>query len=310
MRKKIELISGLFLVASAFQCQAATVTSIADVPMNATPVININYDQSFNTIHYSYNRGPLQQYTFAKPVHVQRTMTLDLINYIPYDPNPYAVPSPPNTAGFALTGSTSEFLPYNEFSIDKKLDPATGKPNVDISVDHIVQQSFYHYKNFAYESGYENTTGAFYGMPIISVRIPIDFTTTSAFPKTRSVTTSSYKFGVVKTMADIKAYVDELIGKPVSMLGTGYWATCDYSKLTPYLIASKTCGDNPTNRGEYAVLGDFTITGSSLGYRIVKPYSATSVTAASVSAVPVPAAVWLFGSGLLGLVGVARRQRR
>ncbi|GMQ84123.1 MAG: hypothetical protein BMS9Abin06_0883 [Gammaproteobacteria bacterium] len=29
----------------------------------------------------------------------------------------------------------------------------------------------------------------------------------------------------------------------------------------------------------------------------------------NVSAVPVPAAVWLFGSGLLGLVGVARRNR-
>ena len=28
----------------------------------------------------------------------------------------------------------------------------------------------------------------------------------------------------------------------------------------------------------------------------------------SISAVPVPAAVWLFGSGLIGLVGVARRQ--
>jgi hypothetical protein len=29
----------------------------------------------------------------------------------------------------------------------------------------------------------------------------------------------------------------------------------------------------------------------------------------SVSAVPIPAAVWLFGSGLLGLVGVARRKK-
>ena len=30
---------------------------------------------------------------------------------------------------------------------------------------------------------------------------------------------------------------------------------------------------------------------------------------AEVSAIPVPAAVWLFGSGLLGLVGVARRRK-
>jgi hypothetical protein len=28
-----------------------------------------------------------------------------------------------------------------------------------------------------------------------------------------------------------------------------------------------------------------------------------------VSAIPVPAAVWLFGSGLIGLVGVARRRK-
>ena len=29
----------------------------------------------------------------------------------------------------------------------------------------------------------------------------------------------------------------------------------------------------------------------------------------SVSAVPVPAAVWLFGSGLIGLIGFAKRKK-
>jgi len=29
----------------------------------------------------------------------------------------------------------------------------------------------------------------------------------------------------------------------------------------------------------------------------------------TISAVPVPAAVWLFGSGLIGLTGMARRKR-
>ena len=35
----------------------------------------------------------------------------------------------------------------------------------------------------------------------------------------------------------------------------------------------------------------------------------TSITATNTGTVPVPAAVWLFGSGLVGLAGVARRRR-
>ena len=34
-----------------------------------------------------------------------------------------------------------------------------------------------------------------------------------------------------------------------------------------------------------------------------------TISVESVSAVPVPAAAWLFGSGLLGLVGVARLKK-
>lgn len=38
-------------------------------------------------------------------------------------------------------------------------------------------------------------------------------------------------------------------------------------------------------------------------------YTETDTASASISAVPIPAAVWLFGSGLIGLIGVARRKQ-
>ena len=38
--------------------------------------------------------------------------------------------------------------------------------------------------------------------------------------------------------------------------------------------------------------------------------NAWAVRSGDVSAVPAPAAVWLFGSGLIGLLGMARRRRR
>lgn len=38
--------------------------------------------------------------------------------------------------------------------------------------------------------------------------------------------------------------------------------------------------------------------------------ASVNITGAPVSAVPVPAAIWLFGSGLLGLIGLAKRKAR
>jgi hypothetical protein len=42
---------------------------------------------------------------------------------------------------------------------------------------------------------------------------------------------------------------------------------------------------------------------------LMASFDGSTLTLAAPSAVPVPAAVWLFGSGLLGLVGVARRKK-
>jgi len=38
------------------------------------------------------------------------------------------------------------------------------------------------------------------------------------------------------------------------------------------------------------------------------PAADVAYVGAAINAVPVPAAVWLFGSGLLGLIGIARRK--
>lgn len=51
---------------------------------------------------------------------------------------------------------------------------------------------------------------------------------------------------------------------------------------------------------------DIGVAGNS-GVRLVAPLKYR--TYAEFSPVPVPAAVWLFGSGLLGMVGVARRKQ-
>ena len=47
--------------------------------------------------------------------------------------------------------------------------------------------------------------------------------------------------------------------------------------------------------------------GDSLLYNAPSPWQSTGIGIASV--VPIPAAAWLFGSGLLGLVGMARRKK-
>jgi len=84
---------------------------------------------------------------------------------------------------------------------------------------------------------------------------------------------------------------------------------------------TSTWGDNV-----YGINMSATI-GNNLGFYFINPISLTESTVsqfagswslstagilsyASVSAVPVPAAVWLFGSGLLGLAGIARRRKQ
>jgi len=81
-----------------------------------------------------------------------------------------------------------------------------------------------------------------------------------------------------------------------------------------YGVTSGDCLGNALSGGEPFVddgiggspMIDGPFTGLNVNFDIG---SGNSLTVLSVSSVPVPAAVWLFGSGLIGLIGVARRKK-
>jgi len=72
--------------------------------------------------------------------------------------------------------------------------------------------------------------------------------------------------------------------------------------------------DGSVGSGDLMAGAEFTVffsDGSSASALLANTCGLTcsTITVSTVAPVPVPAAVWLFGSGLLGLVGVARRKR-
>ena len=98
-----------------------------------------------------------------------------------------------------------------------------------------------------------------------------------------------------------------LIAKGVNMvLGASPIATTTWNTTA---LAGAGMGSNPS--GGLPLIADTIggspmIAGPFLGFNA--NFDVLSMTVTNVSAVPVPAAVWLLGSGLLGLVGVARRK--
>jgi len=78
---------------------------------------------------------------------------------------------------------------------------------------------------------------------------------------------------------------------PFSNVQSGYWSGTEFAP-------------NPTKAWLFGMLIGNQATNSKLS-----GLSAWAVHDGDVSAVPVPAAAWLFGSGLIGLLGLARRKK-
>jgi hypothetical protein len=72
-----------------------------------------------------------------------------------------------------------------------------------------------------------------------------------------------------------------------------------------YISGTNISGNATKNGASFATLG------FALGSYVstLTNGSFTDTVTVNVSAVPIPAAAWLFGSGLLGLVGIARRKK-
>lgn len=93
-----------------------------------------------------------------------------------------------------------------------------------------------------------------------------------------------------------KEYLSVLLGTSGAFTGAFDILTLDFTALQPG-ITTASLSLAPLNGSDW-LSSDF-ITA------IPVTYEGADIT---VGAVPVPAAVWLFGSGLIGLVGIARRR--
>ena len=85
--------------------------------------------------------------------------------------------------------------------------------------------------------------------------------------------------------------------------------TFTVNAFDPILIVLKE-GNAPGSGGNYAWYYFEGKTGPATGeWDTTNPFDGRNLSHMSAYVVPVPAAVWLFGSGLLGLVGIARRKK-
>ncbi len=145
---------------------------------------------------------------------------------------------------------------------------------------------------------------------ITSYNIDPGYTITWADADWRLPTTpdNSGSFGNGKTNSEMgHLYNTELGNSTGGMTNTGPIDTGDFQNLVAPIYWSGTEYSDNTNDAWRFNFNSGGYQGSS--NKGTNHYG-LAVRSGDVSAVPVPAAVWLFGSGLVGLIGVSRRKRR
>jgi hypothetical protein len=128
---------------------------------------------------------------------------------------------------------------------------------------------------------------------------------------TASWTLSGQTPGLYRVSVNWEAFTNRAVDAPYSVL--------DGATTLDTVIIDQTQAPNDFTEGGvlWEDLGVYTLTGDTLTVRLsdlANPLGnyvmiADAVRFERLSAIPIPAAVWLFGSGLLGLVGMARRKK-
>ena len=152
-------------------------------------------------------------------------------------------------------------------------------------------------------------TISFDGTDVVGVDIPIGALSVSGAPQGNGVYTvdALLNFDTAADTITIFGTVDTLVGVATELL-TGSFDSFSYSNVGTNEVFF---GSGPDTKACALLceLGlDYNTPFQFFGFSIEAANGVVVSTDIVNTAVPVPAAVWLFGSGLLGLVGGARRR--
>lgn len=172
--------------------------------------------------------------------------------------------------------------------------------------------------NAAFINGSVEIVGAF--VPVddgssqvgLDVATGIDFTNDAGIVVASAGDLSTLTFGTAAIMSDFQ-FLPSLSPSPITL-----WLATD-SNSDPFSFELEAVTVNSQSATNLSLSGTGTIFGAPAGFDATPgTWELTANTAdgsttfswssSTVGVVPVPAAVWLFGSGLLGLVGIARRR--
>ena len=145
----------------------------------------------------------------------------------------------------------------------------------------------------------EWTPGSSYTAPVLITGLDIDGTFWDVGVHWDTSYGNTYVADAPKFLGDSAGALNATTAIQQALINDGFTGTGTSGSylITPY----------STSRG-YGVWGDGTMSVGLVSFG-TGLYSYSGFTTWAPSAVPVPAAVWLFGSGLIGLFGIARRKK-